>query len=92
MHIRRIYLREYKRFTELTVELPTPTRLVMMCGPNGSGKSSLLEAMKLWHDVHSSQLGRSGNPDYHIKGKMPDDGDWANCVSLDFHEGNCSSG
>ncbi len=88
MHISRIHLREYKRFTKLTVELPVPPRLVMMCGPNGSGKSSLLEAMKLWHDVHSSHLGRSGDPDYHIKGKMPDGGDWADCVSLDFHEGN----
>jgi recombinational DNA repair ATPase RecF len=55
MHIRRIHLREYKCFTELTVELPTPARLVMMCGPNGNGKSSLLEAMKLWHDVRSSR-------------------------------------
>jgi recombinational DNA repair ATPase RecF len=62
MHIRRIHLREYKRFTELTVELPTPTRLVMMCGPNGSGKSSLLEAMKLWHDVHCNNLARGGDP------------------------------
>jgi recombinational DNA repair ATPase RecF len=61
MHIRRIHLREYKRFTELTVDLPRPARLVMMCGPNGSGKSSLLEAMKLWHDVHSNDLGRSGD-------------------------------
>jgi recombinational DNA repair ATPase RecF len=56
MHIRRIHLHEYKRFTELIVELPAPARLVMMCGPNGSGKSSLLEAIKLWHDVHSSHL------------------------------------
>lgn len=65
MHIRRIHLREYKRFTELTVDLPVPARLVMMCGPNGSGKSSLLEGMKLWQDVNSSDLGRSGDTDYH---------------------------
>ena len=87
MHIRRIHLREYKRFTELTVDLPVPARLVMMCGPNGSGKSSLLEGMKLWQDVNSSDLGRSGDTDYHIKGKWAGQGDWANQVSLDLHEG-----
>lgn len=87
MHIRRIHLREYKRFTELTVELPTPTRLVMMCGPNGSGKSSLLEAMKLWHDVHSSHLGRSGDIAYHLKGDWIGGGEWADSVSLEFVEG-----
>lgn len=87
MHIRQIHLNQYKRFTELTVELPVPARLVMMCGPNGSGKSSLLEAMKLWHDVHCNRLGRSGDPDYHIKGKWSGAGDWADQVSLEFHEG-----
>src|ERR1035441_7976576 len=59
----------------------------MMCGPNGSGKSSLLEAMKLWHDVHCNKLGRSGDTDYHIKGKWSGQGDWANQVSLELHEG-----
>jgi len=87
VHIRRIHLRQYKRFTELTVDLPAPSRLVMMCGPNGSGKSSLLEAMKLWHDVHSSHLGRSGDTAYHLKGDWIGGGEWADSVSLEFVEG-----
>ena len=92
MHIRKIRLREYKRFTDLTVDLPAPARLVMMCGPNGSGKSSLLEAMKLWHDVHSQDLSRSGDASYHIKGKWRGEGEWADNVSLEFLEGEVQAG
>jgi hypothetical protein len=63
----------------------------MMCGPNGIGKSSLLEAMKLWHDVNCNRLGRSGDTEYHIKGEWRGQGDWANQVSLEFHEGIVAS-
>ena len=54
---------------------------------HGSGKSSLLEAMKLWHDVHSSHLGRSGDTAYHLKGDWIGGGEWADSVSLEFVEG-----
>jgi hypothetical protein len=87
MHVRRIELQVYKRFTHLTVNLPATARLVMMCGPNGAGKSSLLEAMKLWHDVHSHEFSRSGDSGYHIKGVWTGEGDWADHVNLEFHEG-----
>jgi energy-coupling factor transporter ATP-binding protein EcfA2 len=86
MHIRQVHVQRYKRFTELTVELPEPARLVMMCGPNGTGKSSLLEAMKLWHDVTSNELGRGGDETYHIKGDWTGQGDWAQQVTVELHE------
>src|SRR5947209_3051797 len=87
LHVREIKLNRYKRFTELTVNLPTRARLVMMCGPNGTGKTSLLEAMKLWHDVNCSQLGRGGGAEYHVKGDPdPGEADFVQRVSLRFHE------
>lgn len=90
MHVNQIKLHHYKRFTQLEVNLPTKADLVMMCGPNGSGKSSLLEAMKTWQDVHSDHLGRVGDAEYHIKGPFSS-ADWAQHVSLSFHEGAVTS-
>ncbi|HXV05540.1 MAG TPA: AAA family ATPase [Solirubrobacterales bacterium] len=87
MHIKNIRLNSYKRFSELEVVIPGTPRLVMMCGPNGSGKSSLLEAMKFWQDVHSDDLGRSGEASYHVKGQAPSTQDWSNLVHLEFAEG-----
>jgi predicted ATPase len=87
MHIKNIRLNNYKRFSELEVNIPGTPRLVMMCGPNGSGKSSLLEAMKVWQDVHSDDLGRFGEASYHVKGQAPSTQDWANLVHLEFAEG-----
>lgn len=45
MKLKSARLRNYKRFTDLTItDLPEPTRLVLMIGPNGSGKSSVFDA------------------------------------------------
>lgn len=45
MRIRSVKLRQFKRFTDLTISgLTENHRLVVLVGPNGSGKSSLLEA------------------------------------------------
>ncbi len=86
MHIRRVALHRYKRFTELTVELPDPCRLVMLCGPNGTGKSSLLEALKFWQDF-ASQQGVKRDAEYFLKGGREDGIDWQNRVEVVFHEG-----
>ncbi len=87
MYVKQIQLNRYKRFNELTVHLPEPVRLVMLCGPNGSGKSSLLEAMKLWHDVECRDLTRGGGPEYHLKGAWDNQEDWARSVAIELHEG-----
>ena len=45
MKIKRINLKDYKRFTELTITgIPEGARLVVLVGPNGSGKSSVFDA------------------------------------------------
>ncbi len=48
MKIKSIKLKDFKRFTDLTVErLPETAKLVVMIGPNGCGKSSVFDALKL---------------------------------------------
>jgi len=44
MLIEQIQLKRFKRFHDLTIEVPKGTRLVMLAGPNGCGKSSLFDA------------------------------------------------
>jgi predicted ATPase len=48
MKIKSIKLKDFKRFTDLTIEgLPETAQLVVMIGPNGCGKSSVFDALKL---------------------------------------------
>ena len=46
MKIKSIKLKNFKRFTDLTIEgLSETAKLVVMIGPNGCGKSSVFDAM-----------------------------------------------
>ena len=46
MKIKLIKLKNFKRFTDLTIEgLPETAKLVVMIGPNGCGKSSVFDAL-----------------------------------------------
>ena len=48
MHIRRVRLQSFRRFTDLTLDLgEARPKLIMLCGPNGSGKSSLFDALRM---------------------------------------------
>ena len=48
MRIKEIRLKNYKRFTELTIaDLPATARLVVLVGPNGTGKSSVFDSFLL---------------------------------------------
>ena len=48
MKIKSIKLKDFKRFTDLTIkEIPETAKLVVMIGPNGCGKSSVFDALKL---------------------------------------------
>ena len=47
MKIKSIKLKDFKRFTDLTIEgLPETAKLVVMIGPNGCGKSSVFDALQ----------------------------------------------
>jgi ABC-type branched-subunit amino acid transport system ATPase component len=41
----RIYIKNFKRFDEVTVELG---QTVVLIGPNNSGKTTILQALALW--------------------------------------------
>ncbi len=61
MFISKIELKNFKRFTDLTVDLqgvPNPPKLVLMIGENGSGKSSVFDSFE-W----LSQFGKNENPE-----------------------------
>jgi hypothetical protein len=67
MHISRVHIRAFKRFHDLTIEIPGTPRLVIMCGPNGIGKSSVIDALRLWHGGHGSPEGWAFEELYHRK-------------------------
>ncbi len=46
MFVKKIEMKDYKRFHDLTIDLGnTPKRIVALVGPNGCGKSSVFDAM-----------------------------------------------
>ncbi|MDE0088347.1 MAG: AAA family ATPase [Candidatus Poribacteria bacterium] len=67
MKIKSIHLKNFKRFTDLTIEgLPETAKLVVMIGPNGSGKSSALEALQFSRQAKGF-FTFSGSPAYYLK-------------------------
>lgn len=86
MHISRVQVRRFKRFHDLSVEIPGEPRLVVLCGPNGIGKSSLIDAFRLWHGAHGSGEGWFFEDAYHAKAgeeKLPAH----SLIELEFAEG-----
>jgi predicted ATPase len=87
MHVKQIKLREFRRFTDLTLEVPGRPQLVVLAGPNGTGKSSLLDALKFWNE-YIGGAGMHGPLDsqYLYKGGRPPVADWFAGVAVSFHE------
>lgn len=84
MKISDINVKNYKRFTDLTIkDLPSTTKLVVLLGPNGCGKSSLFDAFKTWHLLRG--YGNGSNEDY-CKKVLSEPGYSHESVSIDFHE------
>ncbi len=49
MYVKKLQFKNFKRFTDLTIDLsglPKPPKLVLMIGSNGSGKSSLFDGFE----------------------------------------------
>lgn len=66
MKIKKIELKNFKRFTHLIVEdIPKTTKLVVLVGPNGSGKTSFMEAMNHYYKC----AGYNDAGDYHYLSK-----------------------
>lgn len=50
MRIKSVHIKEFKRFTNLTIQnIPETARLVVLVGPNGCGKTSVFEAFNQWY-------------------------------------------
>lgn len=57
MKIKSIQLKNFKRFTDLTIsDIPEKTKLVLLIGANGSGKSSLFDAFRYAINTSSSRM------------------------------------
>ncbi|HEX7516307.1 MAG TPA: ATP-binding protein [Chthoniobacterales bacterium] len=98
MKIKSVRCKDFKRFTDLTIdEIPASAKLVCLVGPNGSGKSSLFDVFNYCIQPSKTAGGNvSIEPDYHIKvsgGIEPDmtyyqqswGGPFKN-VSIEFHD------
>ena len=84
MKIKSIKLKDFKRFTDLTIkDLPETAKLVVMIGPNGCGKSSVFDALNCYtyiiknsayppDDENFSPFELSHMTNYYLKNGNPD--------------------
>lgn len=92
MRIKRVELKNFKRFTHLIVEsIPESVKLVVLVGPNGSGKTSFMESMNHYYKCYG--YADIGNPSYLLKitDKEKQLTDWhtlstMQLVSVEFHD------
>mgnify|MGYP000913494161 FL=1 len=89
MKIKRVELKNFKRFTHLIVEgIPKTTKLILLVGPNGSGKTSFMEAFNHYHKYAGYML--NGDYKYFSKSVCSDEKNWyeesQNVVDIDFYD------
>lgn len=67
MKLQRVHLKNFKRFTELTIkDIPQEAKVVILVGPNGCGKSSVFDAFERLGGIRKAgSIGEQ--PDYHRK-------------------------
>ncbi len=92
MRIKKVELKDFKRFTHLTVDnIPQAAKLVVLVGPNGSGKTSFLEAMNHYYKFSGYQ----NMGDYHYLSKTGNENDYQHnewfslapkTVDIDFYD------
>lgn len=93
MYIKKLHLKDYKRFHDLTIDLgENPKRIVTLVGPNGCGKSSVLDAIIYRASSYSGQIGRRIAIDnkYHY---LTSEGshDYRSLVQIEFTSGDYDS-
>ena len=88
MRIKTVRLKNYKRFTELTIaDLPETARLVVLVGPNGTGKSSVFDSFLLKAKAAVNNVRLSGDTEQYYD-KVPQSqttGEVATRVGIEFH-------
>ena len=91
MRIKSINLKNYKRFTDLTVtELPATARLVVLVGANGTGKSSVFDSflLKAWAATGNFSLSGDWSREQYYEKIIQSQNTHqvANRVQIDFHD------
>lgn len=87
MHISKVTLNNYKRFSDLEISgLGNKIKLVVIVGPNGSGKSSLFDAFITWHRSHAGMNYNTDELYYKKHKQLPFQ--WGRSVLIEFHEGS----
>ena len=93
MYIRKVHLKDYKRFHDLTIDLgPSPKRLIALVGPNGCGKSSVFDAMIFLAQQYIGTIGSSkNNYDYHYHSLVQSPNVGSENVHIEFTNGDFSN-
>ncbi len=70
MKIKSLHLKNFKRFTDLTLQdIPGSAKLVLLIGSNGSGKSSVFDALEVLNRNRYSNLTPTSDSYYSKNGK-----------------------
>ena len=92
MKIKSIHLRDFKRFTDLTIsELPETARLVVLIGRNGCGKSSVFDALhgkavvRYYWGWQAEQAGYWNKKSSLEDGRVPVGFDDEQKITIEFH-------
>lgn len=91
MFIKKIQMKDYKRFHDLTIDLgERPKRIIALVGPNGCGKSSVFDAMLYWNRGKNLQVGQNNLKDFHYHSLHQDReyNYYNDCINIEFVEGN----
>lgn len=85
MRLKSVSLRNYRRFTDLTVQaLPESARLIVLAGPNGVGKSSFFDGLQTWYRYRAWNNAH-GTEEYNSKFGEVDSQSYYNRVAVSLH-------
>ena len=89
MKIKKISMKDYKRFHDLTIDLgDNPARIIALVGPNGCGKSSVFDAMLYLARSLIRIGGNVRHRDYSYHSLLLDPRFNADSIKLDFVSGS----